>query len=947
MSCIRQIPPPTGPQVGTGSNSPPVYIGSNLNQNSGGFPPFLTPFITPPDKIYRKCEVDQDVLCPPNTIGEFYFRSKRTIFCNREEYNRDSANINFIINNLGKDPEVYSTEFDGLCTDFSDLFFSRCVPQAGNCIEITNTIVTPTGTGTGGPATTDPSGTNGGGPVTVGPNTGVRSAFKKCVVFSPPTQCPPGTVGPPITRREVFKCTARDSVNDSVAARSRQQAGQGWDPNGTWNDNAKGLCLPDSPMFEGCRPDPNLCVPEEIRNRPMLSDFQPLDQGGGGTTTNIRIDQSVSLGEFRLSRQSNNSQVTKQGSIDNAAVKSKSLVSNIQLRQVTQSNLPNSNYSNYLYGTNNRSYFYDPIYNFFKYDANQNTRMVSNDKHLSIFADVVAEEVKYFLDLTDSNIPWNEKTIQSLTNDKIIVSLRQDVLFTINNIQSVTNSYINSNNFVNAIKSHLMQGTLNEFDIRYFFDLYSTQREEPIISQQRPSDLGEAIAAALTIFGTKSVNSDYRTHDTISIRNDMKRNRFLLEDIEAKIPSLQVDGNQAPLNVKNAGIITTQIGGITKYLNIGNGGGYSFDTSTVDDQDLPLTTTNESSSAYYLRAADRIKVLNLFGFEDSIQMSVSSLNGIHEFNQDYNFSSLIEPLYFAIEFSTVTDVFRTESAITQISATYRLISEEEAVTHSRNYSFNLIKVNLDYRDPFVHYSRDSSSINAICNEFNLRSFGVTRTPVDNKIILRNVPAAIILTPGRGAFHNPYNIRSTISEISDTVVRAITVTPAFDPTLVQTDTPLFSPVNSNTAVGTPYYGLHERQYEQRQDLDIYTYDKNSEIFRNSYFINNEYTQTIQDQSLFERSPEARLSLLVDKLSDVSGVSSLTWWDVYRRLNINDIGKLTFNNGIDIINKISSGWRGIPVRSVISSPSVSPTGIPAGSVIDNDTIIINEADRYVRN
>lgn len=945
MGCIRQIPPPTGPQVNTGSNSPPVYIGSNLNQNSGGTPPFITPYSPPTDKIYRRCQLDQDVPCPPNTLGPFYLRNKTAVICSKAEYEADAPRRDYIINTLGVDPETYSPEFDNLCTDFSNLFFSRCVPQAGTCIDIINTQVSSTGNGSG---TGEPSSTGGGGDsVLVVTNSTVRSAFKRCVVYSPTEMCPPGTRGPRITRRKQFKCTARESLNDSQAARQRQESGQGWDPNGEWNDNAKGLCLPDSPMFDGCVTDPNLCIPNEIRDRPVLSDFQPMDQGGGGTTTNIRIDQSVSLGEARLSRGSNNSQVTRQGSIDNAAVKSRSLVSNIQSRQVSQSNLPTANYSNYLYGSNNRTYFYDPIYNFFKYSANQNTRMVSNDKHLAIFAEVVAEEVKYFLDLTDSNVAWNEKTIQSLTNDKIIVSLRQDVLFTLNNIQSVTKSYINAINFINSVKSHLMQGTLNEFDVRYFFDLYSTQREESIISQSRPETTEEAIAAALTIFGTKSVNSDYRTQDTISVRNDIKRNRFLLEDIEAKIPALQLDGNQTPISLKNAGVITTQVGGVTKYLTIGNGGGYSFDTSTVDNQDLPLTTVNESSSAYFLRAADRIKVLNFFGYEDSIQMTVSSLSGIHEFNENYDFSSLIEPLYFAIEFSSVSDIYMPESAITPIAANYRLISEQEAITHSRNYSFNLIKVNLDYRDPFVHYARDSSSINATCNEFNLRSFGVTRTPVDNKIILRNVPAAIIITPGRGAFHNPYNIRSNITQFSDPIVRSILVTPAFDPTLVLTDTPLFGPINSNTAVGTPYFGLHEKQYEQRDDLNIYTYDKNSEIFRNSYYVNNEYTNTIQDPSLFERSPEAKLSLLVDKLSNVSGVSGLTWWDVYRRLNINDIGKLAFNNGVEVINQIGSGWRGIPVRSVISSPSVSPTGIPSNAVIENDTIIINEVDRYVRN
>ena len=90
-------------------------------------------------------------------------------------------------------------------------------------------------------------------------------------------------------------------------------------------------------------------------------------------------------------------------------------------------------------------------------------------------------------------------------------------------------------------------------------------------------------------------------------------------------------------------------------------------------------------------------------------------------------------------------------------------------------------------------------------------------------------------------------------------------------------------------------------------------------------------------------------LVDKLASVSGVSSLTWWDVFTRLKSNEIGKLKLINPKNLLDKIADGWiTNKKVKNVLGRSNPEYTGIPTGSTVPDDLIIITENDRtYIPN
>ena len=912
----------------------------------------LVPQIPSP---YVKCKATSSYCYSPSDRIKQILRVPAN--CSFDDFTRDTSRRNLWISLVGDTPP-YSNVFDNICTDFNDDFFRECVDgPVFPCVDPTGPgrgrVDGPTTQGPGGPAGTDPGGgpatQPGGGPITIpplGPGTGgLNAATFRCNV-GPEIPCPAGTRGPSRRDRRLVPCTASEASNDIAEGNRRKRTGKGFSDNGPWNDNASGLCLVDQgTLFAGCRNDPaSRCIslpgtggrgtPVDAADGTPQETQEPQEpQGPGGP----RVD-SAWLNQERLDRRSSSSELPRVGSIDNAALRATSIISEVVSRTVIDQNISTFKGQTFLYKENDTLSINSNEYNFFKIEPKQTTRIVSNDKYLNIFNDSVAEEIKYFLDYVDTVEPWNEADVQSVTNEKIIMSLRRDLLQSFNNLQSSSKINSNFDKFLLMIKSHLMTGTLNEVDSDYYINLNNYYSRRPIVTLQSSNE-GESAEIALNTFGLNSTNSDYRSFGEPVTRNDLKRTRFLLEDIEARIPAFQLSGVSYPLYLRNAGIPAYQVSGQFNYLNIGNGGGYSIDTSTVSNQQLPLPTVNETSSANYLSQTDRSRVLDVLGSTDSLYLSVSSISGVNEFSENYNFSSLIEPLYFAIDLSSVEDVSVNNTFVTPIKAKFKLLDVEDSKEHSKNYTFNTVKINIDFRDPFLQYARDTSALSLVTNEFNLRGFGQTRTPIDGKIILRNIPAAVILTAGRGSFHNPFNGRSEISEYDDTVVRKLEVTPSFDPGLSISDRPLYQASNTTDVSGGQYYGLYEKLYDQTADAQIYEFSKDLNIFSKSYYVDGVYDKAISDSNLYDKSAEAKVVNIVDRLSQVSGVSSLTWWDVYRRLSLKEVASLTFNGSVNLMNKIASGWRGVPIRDVLASPYARSSGIPEGAEVTNDKIIIN--------
>jgi hypothetical protein len=449
----------------------------------------------------------------------------------------------------------------------------------------------------------------------------------------------------------------------------------------------------------------------------------------------------------------------------------------------------------------------------------------------------------------------------------------------------------------------------------------------------------------LAAFELSSTTPDYSQYQDLTVRNDYKRMRVLLEDINTNIPTLDVCGNPNQLFLRNAGVPVQSLAGVSSFLDIGDGAGYYISALNVNSGQYPLLTTNDLSSSKYLPPFTRHLILRTLGTDPGLLLQVSS-DANHEFSQTYNPSADVAPMYFKLDFDSLDDVISPNSVVNILSATYRRVTDAEGTAHSRNYSFNIIKVNLDHRDPAIHYARDTSTITVELDDFNLRAFDENRTPVRENIILRNVPAAIILTPGMGSAHNPFNHMSNIVNYGDpVVVRSLNITPSLD---VNNSNQLRPPLESSNvynSIGTPYFGLYEKLFDQDIHGNVFTYDPNSPVFSKSYFYDGAYSNIQPPSSAREGSIESKLAIgVVDKLAVLTGVEDLTYWDVYRRLSINDIGKLAATSPKNLIRKLESGWRNdVKIKYVLSRDPVRPSGIPDGTTVPNDLIIISEQDR----
>lgn len=991
--------------VGAGNNGePPVFIPVfNFINN-----PFKPPGGGPPGfRTLRMCQA-REIPCP-SAVDVVERIRRRKIDCDVIKYNDDAIRRNSseafmraILPNWN--PRAgYNSSFDNVCVDYEDIFFNNCLDSVFNCptgpTEATGPTTpngggggrTPPNTGTGpgpgggagpgvrGPTTIGPVGPTLGPGGLSGPNTGSQTFIQL-----------PGPLGPrgggPTTGGNRKKCksvpvTCADyglAPPDIPVGKRRKPApcdtgelpinvGPGRDPlllniilgamvNGQYPRSgvADNVCLEgfSDTFFAGCQDEIGniylTCVDPDRYQYPNTQsgdDQEPQGQDPTGSSEPGGEGGGVSIDprQTRLNNSISN-ELRPNSIVTNIARQSQTILSRVQGRPSEQLNLNNEDYyrhSNYS-AVSQTVALYDQVYNFFQTDPSTETRMVENNSYLTVFKNVVSTEVKYFIDNKNSNVAWNEKVFQDLTREKIIISLNESLLQAFYNLQTTLNTRIGVNGFVDIIKSHLIAGTIDEFDPEYYKFIYRQQSKQSPVVIPIVGENSQGLQTALGMFGTKSKSPYLDNYGDGEVKNNYRRTRFLLEDLEANIPTLQIDGVSAPMYLRNAGIPTSTT--FDTFTNISDGAGYYFSALYDTGESLPLQTVNELSSANFLPSIERQQVLQTLGRNYNLTITVSSVSSNNEFVSSYVPSIDSSPLYFALEFSSITDSQGEQSLYNPITATYSVISEEESIRHSRNYSFNTIKINIDYRDPLIHYAKDTSTISIVNPEFNLRKFDQNRSILNNLIILRNLPAALILSPGNGSIHNPYNGNSKVTQYGDVVVRQIDVTPTFD-NVMGTDRPPLEASNTTDTVGTNYFGEYEKLYDQSNQGYLFTFTSGLPIFQKSFYKDGTYSNIIFDSPSSTKSSEATLVSLVDKLTNLDGVEYLTWWDIFRRLNINQIGRLFSTQNTELINKITNSWRGVPVRYVVGRANPDYTGIPDGVEVPEDTIIIRESDRNV--
>jgi len=540
----------------------------------------------------------------------------------------------------------------------------------------------------------------------------------------------------------------------------------------------------------------------------------------------------------------------------------------------------------------------------------------------------------------------------------------------VNNLHDYGNNRIDPNVFYSVIKSHLVKGTISELNTQYFTQAYERQASDPRYTYSQTGQTPAAINLALAIYNSYATNPNYNGLNITIVNDDYKRMRFLPEDLNCRVSVLQSDGLLYELPTTNFGIPTQQIpdpdpldltnpaSGIP--LSFGNGAGYYFSTVYLNGQQYPLPTINDLSSSYYIDFRNRANILRLLNTDPSLTFKVSSVPNQSELSiSSYNGSADVFPMYFKLNLDTVGDILTPNSVIGVISATYSKIDDTEAIAHSRDYGYNISKLNVDFRDPFIHYARDTGILYFEMNDFNLRSLNTTLTPITGRNMLRNIPQAVVVTPGCGTNHNPFNGYSELTDYDASVaVRTYKGQPGIDMGSGDRDIPPLEEERIYSALESNSYGLYEQYLNNDIHGFLYTYNPSAVSSTLSYFINGEYSNTQPPSSLRSNSPEGKFYSMASRLrlavsSYIDSVnpdeqylwSSLKWYDLYTRLTLNDAGKLLYSNTTRLFNDISNGLiYNTPVTLFSNQYNEFVTGVPVMTPLEGDLVqVITEVDR----
>ena len=631
-----------------------------------------------------------------------------------------------------------------------------------------------------------------------------------------------------------------------------------------------------------------------------------------------------------------------QNQVANSSQIATNLQSSVPQRQSITINVDNPSFAGFTSSGDPQTCvsMYNRFYNFLDYPASQNTTFVQNGLYLNIFANTVAEEVAYFLERQSNSLPyWYEKYFNNLTINKVVASLNTNLLTYFNNIHGAGNIQVNPSTFYSMIRQHLVEGTLDEVDVNYYRRVYERQLNDPFINFSEVGETPNTINLAFAIFEQNALNPNYNQPLLpVELQNDFKRMRFLPEDINSYIEVQEIEGNVSQLYANNAGIPVEQLNFVfvqnynPSSVAFGAGAGYYFSTLSYPTSAIyPLATFNDLSNAYFSQIRDRYNILTLLGADTSYRFTVTSPSDVHEFSSSYNPSADVGPMYLILNMDSVEDIINPNSVITTVSAVYSRVTDEEALAHSQSNGFNLTKLNLDYRDPFVNYVKDTSTITFQCQEFNLRSFE-SNTTFRNKIMLRNIPQGIILTPGRGSEHNPFNGRSSIvSYDGGKVVRVFAGNASVDISNLEPSKPPIDQERIYFELSTNYLGAYEQFNSPDYHGFVYTYNPSSISFNRSYYSNGEYTNLQPASSLRTNSPEGKFMSLVNSLTEVAvtirddfigteleGIfGKLTWFDVFTRISSNDIGRLNYSNFGLFRDQLQFGYSNdIPVKFVLN-------------------------------
>jgi len=731
----------------------------------------------------------------------------------------------------------------------------------------------------------------------VGPITGGGAATRyKCTRTN--LICPPGYTGT-VYSQSCVPCT---QIRD-------QETGQFY-----WPSN----CTDAYSSRSQCE---TACTPKVVNNCVL----QGVIIGGGGNQGEPNANQT---GQVTNTVRSEFSNITQQISNNQKST-------NINI----QEELGKSN-NNVVSKINNSSNsIYDVRRNFFSVNEVLRTResyFVTNNYRLDIFKEAVVEELKYIFNKYNTNSSWSETPLQTLTLEKIAVSINDNLLQSFSNIHDIAGVRVSNTFFLQALNKHILTNTLDDFDPQYYHSLAEKQKNDKF------KTFSPATQNLLETYALSVAESNIIDPFSFSInelnRNLLNRQKRLNEDVNAKTYVLTETYELKDLKVFNPGVYMDPSSVDPVFAENGIGPGYYLPIKTIDGNYVPLVYDIDLSLRY-ITPAGRYEALSILNEDPKFYITAKSSSGVTEFTSGISFTYDVAPMYFKLNLSSVSSFTTQNPLITEIKATYDLLTDQTLIDdHTNTNGFSVTKVNVDFKDSILKYLLDSSSLTYQQKDIAFNELNNNKSIISNNITEKNIPFALIITPVKGSRFNPFNGSSKIEQFDqDYVTRKLTL---YSPIHLSDNEEMINPLkidylaNSNNEFKV---GLLE---ERNPQALTFKYDSEADWLKESFYSYANGSYNNQVSSVSSHGASYLVREVIDKLITTHNPSSLYWYDIYRRIPIEKMGELIFDMPNTLLNSLSEGFRNnIKIKDVLTQSSEETYD----TLDDDESTIVTLIDR----
>ena len=561
---------------------------------------------------------------------------------------------------------------------------------------------------------------------------------------------------------------------------------------------------------------------------------------------------------------------------------------------------------------------YDPELNFFSMNLGEETSYIpqSDRRYKTIFKDNISKEIHDLINYQGSS-SWNEKSIQNITDNMLINSLRSDLILAFQVIRYPGGEPVGFRSLLEMVRKHIRTGTLDEFDPEFYLDLARGQVNTKFELLSPP--LNKEYAERFTI--------DYLAKNGVTLKKDKKnkfqniqiqRGRLLNEDLDVNFKLVMRDTSQKTMRIPNDGFfiglsglpgasfeipVPTSIGRRDR-VNIGDGMGYYLHTIKEDGEEVAINSENRLDSSYYIPPHIKAKTLKLNNEPYEFKVVASSLPNKHEYISGDKGASAFGPLYFGINLSSVTTAQRRSSLVETYNAQYSLIQDSDQISeHINNNALSMTQVQIDYKDPLYRYIHDTSGFTLTQNDFTMQEFKGKGFSSINYNYPKNIPFVLVVVPIAGSKFNPLNITSELDSYGGEVhVRSLDFKPGLYYEIDKEPRSELNQYNLYNEKGTTGIGLMESG-----DYQSWGYEYVPSSYYNTFFNGTDYTTSSNVSPVSSYGTSYLLREVLDYINDTYDTSTVSWFDIFSRMPLTRIGELYYDMKEGFVRSIADGFR----------------------------------------